>query len=69
MTRTTHVFKGTVAEVRVDMVDEWAEFDIAYDLTPAAKLPADKAGQTAPNEGVSGPETHPTAVRRVPKTP
>jgi hypothetical protein len=68
-TRTTHVFKGTVAQARIDVVDEWAEFDVAYDLAPAAKLPADKAGQTAPNEGVSGPEIHPTAVRRVPKTP
>jgi hypothetical protein len=68
-TRTTYVFKGVVAQARMDVVDEWAEFDIPYDLAPAAKLPADKAGQTAANEGVSGPEIHPKAVRRVPKTP
>jgi len=68
-TRTTHVFKGVVAQARFDVVDEWAEFDIAYDLAPAAKLAADKAGQTAANGGVSGPEIHPKAVRRIPKTP
>lgn len=68
-TRTAHVFKGTVAQARLDVADEWAEFDVAYDLAPAAKLPADSAGQRAANEGVSGPEIHPTAVRRVPKAP
>jgi hypothetical protein len=67
--RTTHVFKGAVAQARLDVVDEWAEFEIAYDLAPAAKLPATDAGTKPAGGGVSGPEIHPTAVRRLPKAP
>jgi hypothetical protein len=67
--RTTHVFKGAVAQARVDAIDEWAEFDVAYDLAPGPKLSAEGAGQKPAGGGVSGPEIHPTAVRRLPKTP
>jgi hypothetical protein len=66
-TRTTLVFKGTVAQARIDVVDEWAEFDIAYDLVPAPKLPAADAGQKPAGGDVSGPGIHPAAVRRIPK--
>ena len=65
--RTTRVFKGKVAQVRLDVVDEWAEVDIAYDLAPMPKLPAADAGQKPAGGDVSGPGVHPTAVRRLPK--
>ena len=64
-TRTTRVFKGAVSQVRLDVVDEWAEMDVAYDLAPLPKLPADKAGMTPEGGAVGGPSVHPTAVRRV----
>ena len=64
-TRTTRVFKGTVSQVRLDVVDEWAEMDVAYDLPPLTKLPADKAGMTPEGGAIGGPAVHPTAVRRV----
>jgi hypothetical protein len=66
---TTLVFKGTVAQAQLDVIDEWAEFDIAYDLAPAPKLPAADAGTKPPGGGVSGPGVHPTVVRRLPKRP
>jgi hypothetical protein len=65
--RETRTFKGTVAQARLDVVDEWAEFDIAYDLAPGPKLPAADAGTKPEGRGVSGPGVHPTAVRRLPK--
>ena len=66
--RTTRVFKGKVAQVRLDVVDEWAEVDIAYDLVPMPKLPAAGAGTKPAGGDVSGPGVHPTAVRRLPKS-
>jgi hypothetical protein len=67
--RTTLVFKGAVAEARLDAIDEWAEFEIAYDLPPGPKLPAADAGTKPPGGGVSGPGAQPAAVRRLPKRP
>jgi hypothetical protein len=65
--RTTRVFKGAVAQAKLDVVDEWADVDLAYDLPPAPKLPAGDAGTKPANAGISGPAAHPTAVRRIPK--
>jgi len=65
--RATRVFKGTVAQARLDVIDEWAEMDIAYDLAAAPKLPAADAGTKPAGGGVSGPGVQPTAVRRLPK--
>lgn len=65
--RTTRVFKGTIAQVKLDAVDEWAEVDLAYDLPPAPKLPAGDAGTKPANAGIAGAAVHPGAVRRLPK--
>jgi hypothetical protein len=63
--KTTHVFKGNVAQVKLDVIDEWAEVDLAYDLPPMAKLPAEGAGTKPPGGDEGGPAVKPTAVRRV----
>ena len=63
--KTTRVFKGKVARAKLDVIDEWAEVDLAYDLPPMAKLPADAAGMTPPGGDEGGPAVKPTAVRRV----
>jgi hypothetical protein len=63
--KTTHVFKGKVAQVKLDVIDEWAEVDLAYDLPPMAKLPAGGAGTTPAGGDEGGPTIKPTAVRRV----
>jgi hypothetical protein len=63
--KTTHVFKGKVAQVKLDVIDEWAEVDLAYDLPPMAKLPADGAGTKPAGGDEGGPSIKPTAVRRV----
>jgi hypothetical protein len=59
-----------VAQALLDVADEWAEIDLAYDLAPGPKLPAVDAGTEPPGGGVSGPGVHPTtAVRKQPKRP
>jgi len=63
--KTTHVFKGKVAQVKLDVIDEWAEVDLAYDLPPMAKLPAEGAGTKPAGGDEGGPTIKPTAVRRV----
>lgn len=63
--KTTHVFKGKVAQVKLDVIDEWAEVDLAYDLPPMAKLPAEGAGTKPAGGDEGGPAIKPTAVRRV----
>jgi hypothetical protein len=63
--KTTHVFKGKVAQVKLDVIDEWAEVDLAYDLPPMAKLPADSAGMKPAGGDEGGASVKPTAVRRV----
>jgi hypothetical protein len=62
---TTRVFKGKVAQAKLDVIDEWAEVDLAYDLPPMAKLPAEGAGQKPAGGDEGGPTVKPTAVRRV----
>jgi hypothetical protein len=62
---TTHVFKGKVAQVKLDVIDEWAEVDLAYDLPPMSKLPAEGAGTKPAGGDEGGPTIKPTAVRRV----
>ena len=52
----TYAFWGEVAEVRIDVVEEWAELDISYSLPSTDPLPAARAG-TAPE---SSPEIAPT---------
>jgi len=63
--KTTHVFKGKVAQVKLDVIDEWAEVDLAYDLPPMAKLPAEGAGTKPAGGDEGGPAVKPTAVRRM----
>jgi hypothetical protein len=62
---TTHVFKGKVAQAKLDVIDEWAEVDLAYDLAPMAKLPAEGAGQKPAGGDEGGPSVKPSAVRRL----
>jgi hypothetical protein len=62
---TTHVFKGKVAQAKLDVIDEWAEVDLAYDLPPMAKLPAGGAGMKPEGGDEAGPAVKPNAVRRV----
>lgn len=47
MTTETYPYWGAVKEVRVDVVDEWAEMEIAYSLPPVEPLPHARIG-TAP---------------------
>ena len=63
--KTTRVFKGKVAQVKLDVIDEWAEVDLAYDLPPMAKLPAEGAGTKPAGGDEGGPTIKATAVRRV----
>jgi len=63
--KTTRVFKGKIAQAKVDVIDEWAEVDLAYDLPPMAKLPAEGAGTKPAGGDEGGPTVKPTAVRRV----
>jgi hypothetical protein len=63
--KNTHVFKGKVGQVKLDVIDEWAEVDLSYDLPPMAKLPAEGAGTKPAGGDEGGPAIKPTAVRRV----
>jgi hypothetical protein len=65
--RTTLVFKGKIAEARLDVVDEWAEVELDYDLPPSPKLPPEGAGTKPVGGDEGGPSVHPTVVRRLPK--
>jgi hypothetical protein len=65
--RTTHVFKAKVAQARLDVVEEWAEVELSYDLAPSPKLPAAGAGTKPAGGDEGGPAVHPTAVRRLAK--
>jgi hypothetical protein len=67
--RTTHVFKGKVAQARLDVVDEWADVELDYDLPPSPKLPAEGAGTKPAGGDEGGPSVPPTVVRRLPKAP
>jgi hypothetical protein len=62
--KTTHVFKGKVAQVKLDVIDGWAGWT-SHDLPPMAKLPAAGAGTTPAGGDEGGPTMKPTAVRRV----
>jgi hypothetical protein len=63
--KTTRVFKGKLAQAKLDVIEEWAEVDLAYDLPPMAKLPAEGAGTKPAGGDEGGPAVKPTAVRRV----
>jgi hypothetical protein len=65
--RTTHVFKGKVAQARLDVADEWAEVDLSYDLAPSPRLPAGDAGTKPAGGDQGGPTVRPTAVKRLAK--
>ncbi len=65
--RTTHAFKGKVAQARLDVVEEWAEMDLSYDLPPSPLLARDAAGTKPAGGDEGGPAVHPSAVRREPK--
>jgi len=52
------------AQAKVDVIDEWAEVDLAYDLPPMAKLPAEGAGTKPAGGDEGGPTVKPSAVRR-----
>jgi hypothetical protein len=47
----TYAFWGEVAELRIDVVEEWAELEISYSLPSIEPLPATRAG-TAPESTV-----------------
>ena len=44
VTTEKYAYWGEVAEIRVDVVDEWAELDISYSLPSIDPLPASRAG-------------------------
>jgi hypothetical protein len=50
----TYAFWGEVAELRIDVVEEWAELEISYSLPSIEPLPAARAG-TAPESTVVEP--------------
>lgn len=52
VTSETYAYWGAVMEVRVDMVEEWIEIEIAYALPSIEPLPAHSAG-TAPKAGAA----------------
>jgi hypothetical protein len=62
--RTTHAFKGKIAQARLDVVEEWAEMDLSYDLPPSPLLATDAAGTKPAGGDEGGPTVHPSAVRR-----
>lgn len=43
--RVHMAFYGNVARMEIDSVQDWAELDLPYDLTPAALLPAGHEGE------------------------
>jgi len=47
-----YAYWGEVAEVRVDVVDEWAELDISYSLPSIDPLPASRSGTPPQNNEV-----------------
>jgi hypothetical protein len=65
--RATRVFKGKVAQARLEVVDEWAEVELSYDLPPFSKLPAADAGTRPAGGDEGGPAVRPATVRRLPK--
>ena len=49
-TETTHMaFYGNVARLEIDSVQQWADLDLAYDLTPAPLLPVGHEGENPEN--------------------
>ena len=60
----TYAFWGEVAEVRIDVVEEWAELEISYSLPSIEPLPAARTG-TAPESTVVKPTPGGTVDIRV----
>jgi hypothetical protein len=60
----TYAFWGEVAELRIDVVDEWADLEITYLLPSIEPLPAAMAG-TAPESTVAEPTPGGTVDIRV----
>jgi len=60
----TYAFWGEVAEVRIDVVEEWADVEISYSLPSIEPLPAARAG-TAPESTVVKPTPGGTVDVRV----
>jgi hypothetical protein len=60
----TYAFWGEVAEVRIDVVEEWAELEISYSLPSIDPLPAARAG-SAPESTVAKPTPGGTVDVRV----
>jgi hypothetical protein len=44
VTTDTYAYWGEVAEIRLDIVEEWADFNISYSLPSIKPLPATRAG-------------------------
>jgi hypothetical protein len=59
----TMAYWGVVAEVRLDVVDEWATIEVSYELPPVAPLPESRAGSPPPD----GDENPPTPGAKVEK--
>jgi len=55
-TTETLAFWGQVAEVQSDVADEWATFQVAYELPEVPPLPESRAG-IAPEDGNENPPT------------
>ena len=51
----TMTYWGEVAEVQLDIADEWATFHIRYELPEVAPLPADMAGTAPPGDDENPP--------------
>jgi hypothetical protein len=56
VTTETKTYWGEVAEIRIDVVDEWATIELAYELPPVDPLPTSRAG-TPPPDGDENPPT------------
>jgi hypothetical protein len=70
VTTETLAFWGEVAEVQLDVADEWASFQVTYELPAAPLLPESRAG-IAPEDGNENPPTPgaKVAVEVVAETP
>jgi Ankyrin repeats (3 copies) len=46
VTRRTLAFRGEIAEVQIDVVEQWVEIEFTYDLPPIKPLPESYAGSS-----------------------
>ena len=53
ITTETFAYWGEVAEIRIDVVEDWADVEISYSLPSIEPLPSERAGLAPEHDGVS----------------